>query len=193
MRPASGMHHSRPTDLVISRVSIGLENALEMSQEPGRMERRQNRIAQAACRDCRVRGGGGTCHEPVAWHRRHGECDRILYRDDGHHELLPVLLGFANEAAQRGDRGGSMRTDHDGEYRRLCRSVCNWISDRPDRDASGWHAGAGVERGTRGRKCGPAADAVIRHGDFIAFRIVGSERAGEFWEQCPDSRLRVEV
>ncbi len=34
MRPASGMHHSRPADLVISRVSIGLENALEMSQEP---------------------------------------------------------------------------------------------------------------------------------------------------------------
>src|SRR5713226_6776686 len=34
MSPTSGMHHSRPTDLVISGVSIGLENAFELSQEP---------------------------------------------------------------------------------------------------------------------------------------------------------------
>src|SRR5208337_4453199 len=34
MSPTSGMHHSRPADLVISHVSIGLENAFELSQEP---------------------------------------------------------------------------------------------------------------------------------------------------------------
>src|SRR6266481_4151335 len=34
MSPTSGMYHLRPADLVISRVSIGLENAFELSQEP---------------------------------------------------------------------------------------------------------------------------------------------------------------
>src|SRR3984893_9401075 len=34
MRPTSGMYHSRPTDLVISCVAVGLENASELSQEP---------------------------------------------------------------------------------------------------------------------------------------------------------------
>src|ERR1700688_1444301 len=34
MRPTSGMYHSRPTDLVISCVAVGLENAFERSQEP---------------------------------------------------------------------------------------------------------------------------------------------------------------
>src|SRR5258708_17659968 len=34
MRPTSGMHHSRPTDLVIRCIAVGLENAFELSQEP---------------------------------------------------------------------------------------------------------------------------------------------------------------
>src|ERR1035438_10078085 len=34
MRPTSGMYHSRPTDLVISRVSGSLQNAFELSQKP---------------------------------------------------------------------------------------------------------------------------------------------------------------
>src|SRR5216684_3127745 len=34
MGPASGMYHSRPADLVIRRISVGLENAFELSQEP---------------------------------------------------------------------------------------------------------------------------------------------------------------
>src|SRR5437660_11654327 len=34
MRPTSGMYHSRPTDLVIRCIAVGLENAFELSQEP---------------------------------------------------------------------------------------------------------------------------------------------------------------
>src|SRR5215468_6439067 len=34
MRPTSGMYHSRPTDLVIRCIAVGLENALELSQTP---------------------------------------------------------------------------------------------------------------------------------------------------------------
>src|SRR5260370_2847862 len=34
MSPASGVYHSRPTDLVISHVSVSLQNAFELSQEP---------------------------------------------------------------------------------------------------------------------------------------------------------------
>src|SRR6266496_5638141 len=34
MSPTSGVYHSRPTDLVISRVSVSLENTFELSQEP---------------------------------------------------------------------------------------------------------------------------------------------------------------
>src|SRR5260370_42331633 len=34
MRPTSGMYHSRPTDLVIRYIAVGLENAFELSQEP---------------------------------------------------------------------------------------------------------------------------------------------------------------
>ncbi len=34
MRPTSGMYHSRPTDLVIRCITVGLENAFELSQEP---------------------------------------------------------------------------------------------------------------------------------------------------------------
>src|SRR6266550_111772 len=34
MRPTSGMYHSRPTDLVIRCIAVGLENTLELSQEP---------------------------------------------------------------------------------------------------------------------------------------------------------------
>src|SRR5271154_3982594 len=33
MRPTSGMYHSRPTDLVIRCIAVGLENAFELSQE----------------------------------------------------------------------------------------------------------------------------------------------------------------
>src|SRR5271165_543275 len=36
MRPTSGMYHSRPTDLVIRCIAVGLENAFELSQEPPR-------------------------------------------------------------------------------------------------------------------------------------------------------------
>src|SRR5437867_9137229 len=32
--PTSGMYHSRPTDLIISRVSVSLQNAFELPQEP---------------------------------------------------------------------------------------------------------------------------------------------------------------
>src|SRR5271154_6174744 len=34
MRPPSGMYHSRPTDLVIRCIAVGLEKAFELSQEP---------------------------------------------------------------------------------------------------------------------------------------------------------------
>src|SRR5216683_7102186 len=34
MGPTSSMYHSRPADLIISRVSVSLENAFELSQEP---------------------------------------------------------------------------------------------------------------------------------------------------------------
>src|ERR1039458_8657415 len=34
MRPTSGMYHSRPTDLVIRCIAVGLENAFELPQEP---------------------------------------------------------------------------------------------------------------------------------------------------------------
>src|ERR1017187_9225118 len=34
MSPTSGMYHSRPTDLVIRCIAVGLENAFELSQEP---------------------------------------------------------------------------------------------------------------------------------------------------------------
>src|SRR2546428_14080018 len=34
MRPTCGMYHSRPTDLVIRCIAVGLENAFELSQEP---------------------------------------------------------------------------------------------------------------------------------------------------------------
>src|ERR1035437_10761581 len=34
MSPTSGMHHSRPTDLVICCIAVSLENAFELSQEP---------------------------------------------------------------------------------------------------------------------------------------------------------------
>src|ERR1700683_1225723 len=36
MRPTSGMYHSRPTDLVIRSIAVGLENAFELSQELSR-------------------------------------------------------------------------------------------------------------------------------------------------------------
>jgi hypothetical protein len=31
MSPTSGVYHSRPTDLVVGRISVGLENAFELS------------------------------------------------------------------------------------------------------------------------------------------------------------------
>src|SRR5271154_7598778 len=34
MRPPSGMYHSRPTDLVIRCIAVGLEKAFELSREP---------------------------------------------------------------------------------------------------------------------------------------------------------------
>src|SRR5438094_3568124 len=34
MSPARGVYHSRPTDLVIRRIAVGLQNAFELSQEP---------------------------------------------------------------------------------------------------------------------------------------------------------------
>src|ERR1700687_1589986 len=34
MRPTSGVYHSRPTDLVIRCIAVGLENTFELSQEP---------------------------------------------------------------------------------------------------------------------------------------------------------------
>src|SRR5260370_26227603 len=34
MSPASGVYHSRPTDLIVGRISVSLENAFELSQEP---------------------------------------------------------------------------------------------------------------------------------------------------------------
>src|SRR5208283_3469037 len=34
MSPTSGMYHSRPTDLVIRCIAVGLENAFELSKEP---------------------------------------------------------------------------------------------------------------------------------------------------------------
>src|SRR5271166_4740025 len=34
MSPTSGMYHSRPTDLIVRRISVGLENAFELSQKP---------------------------------------------------------------------------------------------------------------------------------------------------------------
>lgn len=34
MSPASGVYHSRPTDLVIRCIAVGLENAFELCQEP---------------------------------------------------------------------------------------------------------------------------------------------------------------
>src|SRR5713101_7658057 len=34
MSPASGVYHSRPTDLVISHVSVSLQNAFELPQKP---------------------------------------------------------------------------------------------------------------------------------------------------------------
>src|ERR1700687_2358219 len=33
MSPTSGMYHSRPTDLVIRCIAVGLENAFELSQK----------------------------------------------------------------------------------------------------------------------------------------------------------------
>src|ERR1039457_6874495 len=53
MSPTSGMNHFRPTDLVISRIAVGLENAFELSQEPLRS------IASATQAEVENRGSSG--------------------------------------------------------------------------------------------------------------------------------------
>jgi hypothetical protein len=34
MSPTSSVYHSRPADLIVGRISVGLENAFELTQEP---------------------------------------------------------------------------------------------------------------------------------------------------------------
>ena len=53
MGPTSGVYHVRPTDLIVGRISVGLENAFELSQEPLRP------IASATQAEVEHRGSSG--------------------------------------------------------------------------------------------------------------------------------------